>query len=295
MRRLILLIFLFTVVYACSVNAAEVKQEKENQTAGNVADKEEIKQNRLSSDTENIIVKGKKSLKEKRAEVFKELGWEEGKYENEKERKYKELLLSDTDEASRISAEFDFRYEMFYPRNEPDMTTLIRAFIEGLYDEYSTTNLRIGYITNLGSIGDKRAISALKKLLDDEDISIRKASIQSLYYCGDKRTAFEEMVKLAEEGHEAIFVPILEGQWYFDPEGQNYILKIINYKKNIIDMSIATYWMVKIGSIDIAKSTVEVIEEIIKNEYIDLNLPENKLIRRYLMYSKRDLEKQKDE
>ncbi|MEW5768671.1 MAG: HEAT repeat domain-containing protein [bacterium] len=191
-------------------------------------------------------------LEKKRVEIFKEMGWKEGEYENEKEElqtkrcfhpsflnKADTLLLPD---AGRLGD-----------------TTTIRPLTEYIFNEKVQEDGRRAAVEALGQIGrrtgsNKKVASILKRLLEDESQKMRFCVMRALYDLEEKDNAFEEMDKLAREGHHAVFIPTEDRKAYFDPDAKPTLLKIINYKNDVARI-MAAYYLVMIGE----KATAEKI------------------------------------
>lgn len=200
-------------------------------------------------------------LEKKRAEIFKEMGWKEGEYESEIE----ELRTK------------RFFHPSFFNKLDtlllPDVgrhgdTTTIRPLTEYIFNEKVQEDGRIAAVEALEQIGrrtgsNKKVVFILKRLLEDESQKMRFCVMQALYYFGEKETAFDEMDKLAREGHHAIFIPSKDRKPYFDLQAKPTLLKIINYKNDVARIK-AAYYLVLIGE--------KVIAEKIALEYKAMNL-----------------------
>jgi HEAT repeat protein len=80
-------------------------------------------------------------------------------------------------------------------------TRAVPPLIDALQDPHMTLRGRSGAAEALGGIGDARAVEALLPLLDDREISVRRAAAQALGRLGDTRAAEPLVSALAD--HDA--------------------------------------------------------------------------------------------
>ncbi|MDI6794304.1 MAG: HEAT repeat domain-containing protein [bacterium] len=133
-------------------------------------------------------------LRQKRVEIFKEMGWVEGKYANEKERQLVEKFKVDmSPKRKTLLIEEELMMSVRNKEHRP-ARYWIRPLVEIIFNPELLPTDRVVMefaVFHLGLIRDpEKIIPILRKLLDDSDIEVRKAAIQGLYFCGNKKIAF---------------------------------------------------------------------------------------------------------
>lgn len=130
-----------------------------------------------------------KKIKQERTEVFKQMGWEEGKFRNAKEKTISQKLHK----------------ELIYYHGALEVgqfdSNFFRPFVEYAYNSQESVKDRCFTIRNFRYLGGKKTLPILKKLLNNENEKIQNTAAQELYNAGEKDLVLQKYLLMIKNGH----------------------------------------------------------------------------------------------
>ncbi|HAX62054.1 MAG TPA: hypothetical protein DCX95_05830 [Elusimicrobia bacterium] len=242
-------------------------------------------------------VKKQEVLKQKRAEVFKEMGWKEGKYSNKKEEELTDKFNKVLNKPNRKNFEISDLFMLERCKGIKGNANLIRPCIEIIFDNKSIENDRISAIGYLGLVGDKKAIPVLKKYYNEFNTSNNEKIFigDALYRLSEKQLSLKIYEQLIKDGiiisnKYFTFMKMGKDNLYtniVDEDVKSVLLKVIDYNNNPAMRIQAAKYLYHLGEKEIALKVADEIEKYLKS--VNLNTDMGKETQTYYDLFKRTI------
>ncbi len=215
-------------------------------------------------------------LKERRKKVWDEMGWKEGEYLNDQERKYVEEFIDPNNRKFQLYLMYNI-YDIEHEGN----TDLIRAYAEIIYNYDSHYIMRMNAIKRLKYIRNINTLHIIKDCITDYDSDVVITSVNIIYYLGEKELAYKMLYNLSKLG---IIIPFKFFDYFYlnkDKEYLDYVSKMIIDDFDNLTMKIRALFVYKLNlrkdkydnefkniEIKIQENTKDEIQNIKAHEYL---------------------------